>query len=91
MATASEALTKHTWNRATEKNGEKQQTITSCMPEKPDDSVNRYSESQQQSEHKRTPRLRYLVCDTWFYEILALCISIVCLIAIGAILKAYDQ
>lgn len=32
-----------------------------------------------------------LLCDTWFYELVAISISVACLIAIGVILSEFDQ
>jgi hypothetical protein len=34
---------------------------------------------------------RRLLCDTWFYESFAMCLSSLCLVAIGTILWAYDK
>jgi hypothetical protein len=41
-------------------------------------------------EQQKVPFIQYVLRDTWFYELVAMCISVSCLIAIGAVLKAYD-
>ena len=43
-----------------------------------------------EKEHRQVSILQCMLRDTWIYELVAMCISVSCLIAIGAVLKAYD-
>ena len=49
------------------------------------------SHSPQEEKSDRPPLRQRLLFDTWLHELVAICISICCLVAIGGVLKAYDQ